>query len=375
MAKSDFNRLTSQDILSAHINGIANAIGNIEQVLNMQTATVEDYELYPIVDIDESEYNYRIYEGDIRGWQTIPAPVIKINGKVAETNSYEIQPAFGVVVFHEQQSSNATITVSCTHIKAGSTRIDDISQVANDALGQAQTNATNISTLDTDMTQAKLDIQDIQTAISTPVEVEIDGYMAGGGELVDGKLVIPQGDVWITNSLVSSPTPALNVTVAVNQIDAFPVYFPHRVIIDKIRIDCGKNNYPSANNIMGIYSTANGLPHRRLAQTEMYNDVLGISEKTFVEGEIKLEAGVYWVVRNSSGSQQYNGIINTDAIPLELPSDMTLNASGGNGIAYGLRADLAVNTTLPLEFPLSTCKALIRSAYANPSLHIKKTYI
>ena len=48
MSKNSFNKLSSQDILSAHINGLSSAIEKIENVLDMQTSTVEDYEFYAI---------------------------------------------------------------------------------------------------------------------------------------------------------------------------------------------------------------------------------------------------------------------------------------------------------------------------------------
>lgn len=382
MAKSGFDKLKSQDILSAHINGLASAIDNIEDVLNMQTVSVEDYELYAISDIEDDSYNYKIYEGNIRGWQTTPSPVIKVNGKVASASTYEIQPAFGVVVFHDQQSRDATVTVSCTYVKAGSAKMDDVAQKADDALSQAQKNADNISTLDSDMTQIKSDIEGLKSNAGSTggtsdddeteiIDIAIDGYMAGGGELTDGKLVIPKGDIWITHTTSESPALASAVAVSANTIDAFPIYVSQRVIIDKIKIECAKVNQSGAKSIFGIYSCANGVPHRRLAQSATLVDVVGTMEAPFRDGNLRLEAGIYWIARFCNAGSQYNGIASTNAIPLELPSDMTQN---GSGTSHGIRATYSNDAILPLEFPMSSAQALARTSYTCPWIHITKSY-
>lgn len=360
MAKTSYNKIVSQSILSAHINGLASGINNVEEVLNMKTESLLDKPMLAVNDMEDIDLHNLIFESQQKGF--VSNIVIKRNNTVVPTNEYSVQGAFGVVVFNEPQPQGVMITISGDVIVGKSTLIESVNQ--------------DISALKTDVEQLKNNSGGGGTNPPTePTEIAIDGYMAGGGQLVNGKMVIPQGDVWVTHSTSKSPTVASGVTVASNQIDAFPIYFEQRVVLDSIRIDCAKNNYPTAQNIMGIYSCANGLPHRRLAQTEVYADVLGVSDKPFRDGEVRLEAGTYWVVRNSTGGQQYNGIVNTSAIPLEIPTDMSKNASGGNGIAYGLRADSNVSANLPFEFPLSSCKALIRSTYASPYLHIKKSYV
>lgn len=384
MAKSGFSRLKSQDILSAHINGLASAIDNIEDVLSMQTASVEDYELYAISDIDEDEYNYRIYEGNIRGWQTTPTPTVKVDGKIADPSTYEIQPAFGVVVFHEQQMRTSTVTVSCTYVKAGSTKVNDIAQKAEDALSQAQKNANDISTLDSDMTQVKSDIEELKSigggigggnaggGTTETVDIAIDGYMAGGGELTDGKLIIPKGDTWITHTTSESPALSSAVAVGANTIDAFPIYVSQRIIVDKIKVECAKVNQSGAKSLFGIYSCANGLPHRRLAQTATLADTVGTMEAPFRDGNLRLEAGIYWIARFCNAGSQYNGLTNANAIPLELPSDMATN---GSGTAHGIRATYGNDATLPLEFPMGSAQALARTSYTCPWIHITKSYV
>lgn len=380
MAKSGFNKIKSQDILSAHINGLANAIDKIEDILDMQVMTVEDYELYAISDINEDKYNYRIYEGNIRGWQTTPTPVVKIDGRVADPSTYEIQPAFGVVVFHEQQTRNATVTVNCTYIKANSAKIEDIIIKTDRALAQIQVNINNIDDLLSDTTQMKLDIEGLKTngggtgdsgGSTETVDITIDGYMAGGGQLTDGKLVIPKGDVWLTHTLSDSPAPSSAIAVGANTIDAFPIYISQRLIIDKIKIQCAKVNQSGAKSLFGIYSCANGVPHRRLAQTNTLTDAVGTMEAPFRDGNLRLEAGIYWIARFCNAGSQYDGLASTNAIPLSIPNDMTLN---GSGTPHGIRAIHSNDSTLPLEFPMSSALALARTSYTCPWIHVMKSY-
>lgn len=359
MAKTIFNNVSSQGILSAHINGLAHSINNLETVLDMKTKSVQDAPMVAINDMDELELHNRIYECSTRGF--IADVVVKRNGTQVQSSEFEIQPSFGVVVFHQKQSDGTMITISGTCISSESTKLE---------------------TVDTDITTLKTKVEKLESTggggggETTPpetVDIAIDGYMAGGGNLVDGKLIVPKGDVWITHTLSSSPAPSSAVAVGSNTIDAFPIYVSERVVIDKMKIVCAKVNQQGAKGILAIYSCANGLPHRRLAQTSTFNDVVGTIELPFREGkDLRLEEGIYWVARFCNAGTQYDGIASTNAIPVTFPSDMTVN---GSGVAHGIRGTHGNSETLPLEFPLANSTGLARTSYTCPYLHIKKTYV
>lgn len=388
MAKTIYDKLGSQDILSAHINGLGYTINNLETALNMSTKSVTDIALEPVTDMDNASVRYRIYEGSIRSWVKGTA-IIKRNGEVVDSSEYLIQESFGVVVFHVQQSASDNITVSTTYVGSDSTRLDNIETKIQEVEGGLET-IENLEEEITDINNQITSLKNEDTSIKARVaklesssgssgdsgetltDIAIDGYMAGGGQLTDGKLVIPKGDVWITHTTSDAPAISTAIAVAANTIDTFPIYVSQRVVIDKVKIKCAKVNQSGAKNMIAIYSTANGVPHRRLAQTEPTADVVGEMELSFKEGTVRLEEGIYWIARFCNAGSQYDGIQSTNAIPLSIPSDMTQN---GTGTPHGIRATYGNDAIMPFEFPMSSAQALARTAYASPYLHITKSYV
>src|SRR5699024_11058224 len=129
MAHTPYKDLLSQDILSAHISGLAHSIIKIEKVLNMKTKK-ESFSLSPVNDQDDFSYHYRIYEGTNRNW--LDGYIVKRDGKEVSSDEYEAQGEFGVVVFHENQTPNSNISVEATYIIPQSTKIDTISRDSED---------------------------------------------------------------------------------------------------------------------------------------------------------------------------------------------------------------------------------------------------
>ena len=69
MAKSNFTKLgTADSVISAHLNGLGDAINKVESILGMKTASKQDYALTPVADQDDVSLQYRIYECDITNW-------------------------------------------------------------------------------------------------------------------------------------------------------------------------------------------------------------------------------------------------------------------------------------------------------------------
>ena len=382
MANNSFNKLTSQDMLSAHINGLADAIVNMEKILNLTTSTMKNKVMYAISDIDEDEYNYRIYECEQRGWLSYPAPVIMVNNVVQAIEDYEIQPAFGVVIFYERLQPTDVVTVSCTYISSGSTVIENISKNAGDALSLAQTNQGDIETLTDSVGGLGEELEDVDNRVailesggggggSTTTTSSING----GDELnAEGKLEVIQGDVYITHSTDGTLTGANAVAVASNSIDAFPIYIDSKVVVDKIKSICAKVNHTGALSIMGLYTNVNGYPHTRIAQTPPNTDAVGDIDLPFREGEIVLEKGIYWVARFTNAGTQYDGIQGAKAIEIIPPSDAdTTNVRSGNYCA-GVRTSYSTETYLPTTFPTNAGGYFSRGSYASIYLHIKKNY-
>lgn len=372
MAKTPFVDLKSEDILSAHISGIQHTVNKIEEILNLGTAAKVNHVLIPVADQADPTLHNFIYEGTIRNWLTSPAPVVKRNGEVVDPAEYDIQPAYGVVVFKVQQGAENEITADFSHVINSSVVISNLN-----------TEVAKIGGLDTRLTAAEGAITDLDSRVD---ELELNGggstggsggdinYSSGGGTLEpDGTFTVPTGDAWVTNSTLAAPGYTVDIATAGNLLEAFPIYIKERTIFDKIRIEVTKQNYTGVKGLMGVYSSANGLPHKRLAQTTSYDETVGIKEQPFTSGDLILEAGVYWIARFSSAGTQYKAILDTDSIKLNLPTGFPANSGNGTGKPGALRANWANNAALPAEWPAGAV-SLQRSNYTSPQVHVKKTY-
>ena len=126
MAKTPFVDLGSQNILSAHISGVQHSLNKVEEVLGMKTAAKTGHVLTAVADQADATLHNFIYEGSIRNWLNVPSPVVKRNGQIVPQNEYEIQPAYGVVVFNVQQDPADEITADFTHVTNDSSVIDNL---------------------------------------------------------------------------------------------------------------------------------------------------------------------------------------------------------------------------------------------------------
>src|SRR5690554_4885602 len=110
LSKTPYRDLSSEAILSAHISGLQHDMNKIQEVLDMRTSSVTDHELKPVNDQEDASLRYRIYEGSIRNWLDNPAPSVYRNSSLVNPEEYIIEPAYGVVIFHEMQTPSDNIT-------------------------------------------------------------------------------------------------------------------------------------------------------------------------------------------------------------------------------------------------------------------------
>lgn len=127
----------STEIQSPLIAGITEALAKISSILNLETKTIEDFQLTPI-SIDNTEDNKnRIYEASSgnRLWLNDPAPTFKKNGSVItqDTEQFTVDYVGGSITFPEMKkpSDGDKITVSATCIVATSQVIDAINSLLN----------------------------------------------------------------------------------------------------------------------------------------------------------------------------------------------------------------------------------------------------
>ncbi|WP_152538825.1 hypothetical protein [Exiguobacterium artemiae] len=84
-----------------------------------------------MADQEDPTLHHNIYEGTSRNWLINPAPVIKCNGSVVPAEGYDIQPAYGVVIFKGQQGAGYIIIADFTHVIGESQTIDELSNRFN----------------------------------------------------------------------------------------------------------------------------------------------------------------------------------------------------------------------------------------------------
>ncbi len=377
MAITPYPKLGSQDILSAHLNGLQYGINNLENVLNMQTATKTGAVLTPVTDIDDPTLRYRIYEADDRNWLLTPAPVIKRNGQVVSGEEYSIQPAYGVVIFHTQQNSSDVITADFTYVVAQSTRLNAIEQ-----------DTAKISALDQRLTTAEGNITTLQGTASS-LNTRVSALEESGGSTFV-KAELNPNLLWLENAkpgktLSSDQTTAMNIVMGVQTIDAFPFYVEYTVEIDAIRTVTSPTNTVSTQMIAGIYSNKNVAPDLLLASTAPYDATAPGEKVVNLQNTVVLQPGLYWLARYHSAGIKLEGYVSkntngtTNIIQITRPSSSSvINESGVNGIIIGVRtASLGLLTALPTTFPAisaSGTKYLARDTFGLIQARVKRAF-
>ena len=298
---TSFRVLNSDEILSAHINGLSHAINNIERTLGMRTASVTGHTLRAINDMNDVTLRNRIYEGTVRNWTTF---TVRRNGTAVATDEFVSHAGFGAIVFHVAQNPTATITVDATHVTHGSTVIDALQESSDDTYSTTALQPRN---------------------------------------------------AWITGlACMPSATPITGISQAPQTIDAMPIYLKETSRIDRMRCTTSTGTQPTTTMVMGIYSDNNTYPNVRLTQTASFNATnAGVNDHPLQGGAITLAAGLYWLTRYQSGGLSLNGF---EAAPLLQIFDPT-NAANINGTAPAHFCQAVRTTTvgsltaLPATFP------------------------
>ena len=107
MAKTHWVDRGTQEILSSHINGLQQAVGKIEDSLDMSTADKTEQALSLVVDTNGHR---RLAEATDRNWLESPAPVIeKLNGAVWDTitTGFTIDYSGGALLFDSDQTGES----------------------------------------------------------------------------------------------------------------------------------------------------------------------------------------------------------------------------------------------------------------------------
>ncbi|WP_294402644.1 hypothetical protein [uncultured Clostridium sp.] len=350
MSKTPYTKLTSEDILSAHITGLGYAINNIETVLNMDTTTITDVQMDAVKDMSDSSDRYRIYECSKRCWLTSPAPVIKRNGTKVASTEYAIQPAYGTIVFHQQQKSSDSITVSATVVNGTSAvikRINDaIAEIKNGITGGgSSSDGTTVAT-----TEDSVDIGIVSRYITNSCDggkvPDSSGYTSGG-------MAVPTGTY-----------------------EAFPFIIKAPCKVDHIRIEC------MGASVSGVFLRAciykadpvTGNPKEYVKRGKAKAEMSGATGYKYVYFDgANLEPGLYYIAMYFSGTSSVKGLKNANCIGLNLGDNYKskINNSGN----YPKISSIRTASGQPADFPENTNFPTIqyycgREATASPQIKI-----
>ncbi|MEK5205231.1 hypothetical protein NST55_28725 [Bacillus sp. FSL R10-2789] len=349
MAKTPYVDLTTEDILSAHVSGLAHSVNKIEEALNMKTKDAAGIPLKAVSNQDDVSLQYRIYEGNVRNWTKA---VIKRNGTVVPTAEYMIQQAFGVIVFHSAQSSSDVVSADVTHIEAASTRLESIESDASGLAGKVSTVESETATLKSDVSTLKSDVEEIKQnggggTTNPPPATGGDGY----GQLFP---LSNKQSTWINvmpGFTEANLTPSLNVTQSATKIDAFPIFVQSRteVSVMSIKASIGTG---TGNIILGIYKDMNAQPKELIASTASKAIVAnGVNRLPLTEGKVILDVGVYWLARYQTTGIKVDGHAWNKNVHITIVPQ-PISFMDGTGDPVGVRTlGLGIITALPTEFP------------------------
>ncbi|MGP9076771.1 hypothetical protein ACSYHE_13410 [Geobacillus thermodenitrificans subsp. calidus] len=295
MAQTPYHDLASQDILSAHISGLQHDINKMQAVLEMKTAQATGHVLTPVADQDDPTIRYRIYEGTIRNWLDNPAPVIYRNGVQVNPNEYEISPAHGVVVFHDQQNSNDTISADFTYI----TNTSAWRQSIDGSIGSIPTLQQTVN-------------RHAQLFANNPSGVEPFYPVSGTYVSHFRRDYNPINSDGSAN--VNSHVPAFRILVYGNTIDAFPFPVTTKTRFSKaaMKLNSASTDVPLR---IGIYRDSGLRPSELLFQSPVIT-IPAAGGWGMVDIDWELEPGFYWIARHDGATAYYDGLNQVSAIPI-----------------------------------------------------------
>ena len=361
MAKTPYVDLSTEDILSAHISGLAHSINKIEDVLNMKTAQAT-FNLYPIDNQEEVSLRYRIYEGSTRNWTSFS---VKRNGVAVSSTEYVASPAFGAIVFKSPQEKSSVIEVTATYIVGQSTKLESIQSSLTSNIGE--------------VSSQKLLISDLRT--------DVDELKAGGGSTGPAAPSLTPAERGFLNlstekkrftNLRPDIIPdekagrvASNILMAAFRIDAVPMILTEVTTFTKMSMSFNAAS-PTANNLMGIYSNKNvAEPDKLLASTAVArHGVVGTEDLIApLKAPITLQPGMYWLARWHNDAVKMNGQFFNPLVHISINTPLSTCdylENNEDGLCSGVRTQASTGTisSLPAVFPPigTETKYLIREA-------------
>lgn len=114
MAKTNYQDPGSTEIISPIVSGMQEALGKIEDIIDIDTKAESDIPLTEVYISTQDRYRiFQAAEGK-RNWVANPAPVIKKNGGVISTG-FSIEYSGGAIVLDTNALSTDVFTADATY--------------------------------------------------------------------------------------------------------------------------------------------------------------------------------------------------------------------------------------------------------------------
>ncbi len=193
MSKYVTQLINTSEAKSPVISGLTQSVSLIADVLNMQTATMEDYEMTEIYISDTDRY--RLYQVGLsrKGWLDSPDVVIKKNNVEMNiaTDSISVDYLGGSIEFLGTRPVDGdVITVSATYITGYSTVLQNLSSNQSDLISKAAFYVGGYTSL-----------SDLENAVSSPAL----GYFG----VVSGTT---ENNIYVWNTSLSDWEPVFTAT-------------------------------------------------------------------------------------------------------------------------------------------------------------------
>ena len=273
MANTPFKKVTSREIYGSDISGLQDAVNKVETVLDMQTAVVSGHAMLAVSDQPEPALHRRIYEGTIRNWLEIPAPIIYRGGVIVPIGEYTLYAAQGAVVFSQQQATDAAITADFTHISAESVLSGHVG-----AGGIVHASAT----------------------------AEAAGFMTATDKLQINALDLMRyrrAGLYYATLTATALGPV--ATTLANQIDILPFYVPVTQTFDRIAINV--TTAAAGNTRLGVYAD-NGAVYPGELILDAGVVTTGVTGIRFLAISLALQPGLYWLARLMDAAPGLQGL-------------------------------------------------------------------
>jgi hypothetical protein len=146
MPKTNYQDPGTSEIRSTHISGLQEAVGKVEDILDLQLQAEAGVVLTEVY--ISTEDRYRIYQAPVgkRNWASSPAPVIKKNDEVI-TEGFTIDYAGGAIIVFPPATSEDVFTADVSYTKTAGNKLDThmAEKATEEELGHVIVDGTTIT--------------------------------------------------------------------------------------------------------------------------------------------------------------------------------------------------------------------------------------